>query len=93
MKPHYSLYIFGAILIIFDMRFAYGFSDSLSGRTSIMSDTLLGIIILTCGSILGRQHKELLRLKAIVERLRGPEVDLYSEAIQDLKNSTKETQK
>ncbi len=90
MKPYHPLYLFGAILIILDIRFAFSGDVTGSARLGLVSNGLLGVIMLTCGSSFSRQHREIEQLKKLVERLRGPEIDLYSEVMRDLKAAPKD---
>ncbi len=89
MKQHHSLYLFGAFFLIMDMSLAYGDATTYIARTSTVSDGMMGIVILFCGFLFSRQHQEIARLKSIIERLRGPEVDLYSEAKLEIQTEAK----
>ena len=86
MKEHYFLYLIGSLLLISNMRILFCDDPVALTRTSLASDGLIGVVLLSCAFIFGRQNREISQLRAIIERLQKNQVDLYSEAIKKNQN-------
>jgi hypothetical protein len=86
MKEHYHLYFVGALCVAASvMHYLFGGPPDVP-RIVIKGFGVMGIFILQCAYIFGRQNREIAELRSMIERLRGPETDLYYEAMKDMQH-------
>ena len=86
MKEHYFLYLIGALLICANISILFHENPSAKTQTSITSDGLIGVVIISCAFIFGRHNREIAQLRATVERLHRKQVSLCAEVINEKQN-------